>query len=174
MTRKITITLGIVAALVLASAVVRVGVLAQGPGGAPDTHGVPVVQKEPPTMPEVKVTKRVYDKKALLASHPDAPEDVQTGRALYQQKCAYCHDGVGQPSYKTMGDWIGGETVQSLGADAFKAFVNTGTTRMPGFQYNLNSKQMDDLIAFIKTIPSSDKPTQNQLDGKAPPLDSND
>jgi mono/diheme cytochrome c family protein len=177
MTRKITIALGVVAALVLASTMVRVGVLAQGPGGGGPGGGgplPPVTKEMPSTSAPAKTTSRVYDKKVLLASHPELPEDVQIGRAIYQQKCAYCHDGVGQPTYKTMGDWLGGETVQSLGVDAMKAFINTGTTRMPGFQYDLDPKQLDDVIAFIKTIPSTDKPTQSQLDGKAGAVEGND
>ena len=179
MTGKIKIGLGAVTVLVLASTIAHVGVLAQGPGGpgggAPDTHDVPLVTKETPsTSAPAKTTVRVYDKKVLLATHPDVPENVQIGRAIFQQKCAYCHDGVGQPTYKTMGDFLSAEVVQSLGEDAFTAFTNTGTTRMPGFQYTLDSKQMDALIAFIKTIPATDKPTQSQLDGKAAALDGSD
>jgi mono/diheme cytochrome c family protein len=96
------------------------------------------------------------------------------GRALFLQRCAYCHDGVGQPTYKTMGGWIGGETVKALGDDAFKAFVNTGTVRMPSFKFDLDSQQMDDVVAFLKTVPSAEKPTQNQLDGKATASDGSD
>ena len=167
-------SLGHSSVVILAAADLRHAVSAQaGQQGARagQGQGAPVTadQKTAP----VKITKREYDKKALLSA-PQLSESEQIGRAIFQQRCAYCHDGVGQPTYKTMGDWLGSETVQALGAEAMKAFINTGTTRMPGFQYNLDSKQMDDLIAFIKTIPSSEKPTQNQLDGKAAALDSND
>lgn len=171
MTRRITVFLGAIAVAVLASSMARVAVLAQGPAEA---QGAPAATKEPGKTAPIKVTQRVYDKKVLLASHPALTESEQTGRAIYQRRCAYCHDGVGQPSYKTMGDWLGDETVQSLGVDAMKAFINSGTVRMPGFQYELDNKQMDDLIAFIRTIPSSDKPTQSQLEGKAAALDGSD
>jgi mono/diheme cytochrome c family protein len=171
MPRSITITAITFAAVLLASVTVRVAVSAQAgqAGGRGGGAQAPVDPKPAP----VKVTKRMYDKKILLSA-PVLSNSEQTGRAIYQQRCAYCHDGVGQPTYKTMGDWIGGETLQGLGEEPFKAFVNAGTVRMPGFQYDLSSRQLDDLIAFIKTIPSSEKPTQNQLDGKAAALDGSD
>jgi mono/diheme cytochrome c family protein len=156
-------------AVLLAAVTLRVAVSAQAGGRGGQAAPPAADQKTAP----VKVTKRMYDKNVLLAA-PALSESEQVGRAIFQQRCAYCHDGVGQPTYKTMGDWIGGETVQGLGEEVMKTFINTGTVRMPGFKYALDSKQMDDLIAFIKTIPSSEKPTQNQLDGKAAALDGSD
>jgi mono/diheme cytochrome c family protein len=174
MSKSIRIAVATLSTMLLALAVLRVAVSAQAGqtgarGGAASAGPAAGDQKTAP----VKVTKRVYDKNVLL-SMPALSENEQIGRAIFQQRCAYCHDGVGQPTYKTMGDWIGGETVQAVGVDAMKAFINTGTVRMPGFQYALDSKQMDALIAFIKTIPSSEKPTQSQLDGKAAALDGSD
>jgi mono/diheme cytochrome c family protein len=172
MLKRITVIFGVLAIIFAASMTVRVAVSAQADQEGARGGAAQPAAGDQKTVP-VKVTKRVYDKKVLLSALA-LSESEQTGRAIFQQKCAYCHDGVGQPTYKTMGDWIGGETVQALGADAMKAFINVGTVRMPGFQYTLNSKQIDDLIAFIKTIPSTEKPTQNQIDGKAAALDNSD
>ena len=110
------------------------------------------------------VTARVYDKKQLLSA-PVLPEDAQRGRALWLQRCAYCHDGVGQPTYKTMGPWLGAETVQALGENSFRAFVAAGSPRMPGFRYTLQQQQVSDLISFLKTVSSNQKPTAGQLAG---------
>jgi len=174
MSKSIRIAVATLSTMLLALAVLRVAVSAQAGqtgarGGAAPAGSAGGDQKTAP----VKVTKRVYDKNVLLST-PALSENEQIGRAIFQQRCAYCHDGVGQPTYRTMGDWIGGETVQAVGVDAMKAFINTGTVRMPGFQYALDSKQMDALIAFIKTIPASEKPPQRQLDGKAAALDGSD
>jgi mono/diheme cytochrome c family protein len=170
---KIVVTTLAAALLVAVMLLVAVSAQAAGQagarGGAAQTGPAAGDQKTAP----LKVTKREYDKKVLLSA-PALTESEQIGRAIFQQRCAYCHDGVGQPTYKTMGDWIGGEAVQGLGEETMKTFINTGTVRMPGFKYALDSKQMDDLIAFIKTIPSSEKPTQSQLDGKAAGLDGSD
>lgn len=166
MTKRVSVSLGVVAITVLASMIAGVMVSAQN---GPSTHGVPVPEKvygDGKTVP-IKITTWVYDQKLLL-SGPALSEEEQTGRALWLQKCAYCHDGVGAPTYKTMGPWLGAETVQAVGEASIRAFINTGTTRMPGFRYGLDSQQVDDLIAFLKTVPSSQKPTPEQLAGKEP------
>jgi mono/diheme cytochrome c family protein len=113
----------------------------------------------------ITVTKRMYDKQKLLSA-PVLSEDAYRGRALWLQRCAYCHDGVGQPSYNTMGSWLGAETIQTLGEVAVRAIVSLGTERMPGFRYTLQPQQLNDLIAFLKTVPSNTKPTADQLAGR--------
>jgi mono/diheme cytochrome c family protein len=165
MTKQISVGLGVSAVAVLASMMMAVMVSAQQ---GPSTHGVPTPEKvygDGKTVP-IKVTTREYDEKLLL-SGPILSEEASTGRALWLQKCAYCHDGVGQPTYKTMWSWLGAETVQTLGEASVKAFINAGAGRMPGFRYGLDSQQIDDLIAFLKTVSSDQKPTPEQLSGRA-------
>jgi cytochrome c2 len=170
MTQRISVVLGVVTTAVIASMMVGVTVLAQRGGqGTPDTHGIPTPEKiigDGKTVP-VKVSTRVYDKKVLLSA-PVLSEEAQTGRALYLQKCAYCHDGVGQPTYKTMGPWLGAELVKSRGDDVVRAFISSGTVRMPGFSYALDAQQINAVIAYMKTIPSDQKPTPGQLAGTQP------
>jgi mono/diheme cytochrome c family protein len=121
----------------------------------------------PPQDPtKVSVTSRAYDRKQLL-SVPALSAEAYRGRTVWLQRCAFCHDGVGQPSYNTMGPWIGAETVQVLGEAAFRAILSVGTERMPGFQYDLQPQQINDLIAFLKTVSSDRKPTAAQLAGRA-------
>jgi mono/diheme cytochrome c family protein len=115
----------------------------------------------------IKVTARVYDTHQLLNATA-LPEDARRGRVLWLQHCAYCHDGVGQPSYQTMGPWLGAETVQVLGEESLRTIIRSGTARMPAFRYALQPRQMNDVIAFLKTVPSDQKPTQDQLAGKIP------
>lgn len=168
MLKRISVILGVAATSIVIAMVAGGAVAAQGGGQqAPDTHGIPTPEKivgDGKTVP-LKVTVRVYDKKALMSA-PVLPEEAQIGRALWLQKCAYCHDGVGQPTYKTMGPWLGAETVQLRGEPVMKAFINGGTVRMPGFRYTLDATQMDDLLAYIKTIGPDQKPTAAQLAGR--------
>lgn len=110
------------------------------------------------------VSARVYDRKQLL-SPPALPDNALKGRAVWLQRCAYCHDGVGQPTYKTLGPWIGAETVESIGEDDVRGIIAAGSSRMPGFRYGLQSEQVNDLIAFLKTVQSDQKPTPEQLAG---------
>jgi mono/diheme cytochrome c family protein len=115
--------------------------------------------------PIMKVALRAYDRKALLNA-PVVPENVYKGRTVWLQRCAYCHDGLGQPSYKTLGPWLGAETIERFGEEGFRAFVGYGTENMPGFRYALKPEQVNDVIAFLKTVPSSQKPTADQLEGR--------
>lgn len=173
MPKRIPALLGAVMTAVFASTVVSYHVHAQGPG--PDTHGLVPADKSPSDGKPVpiKVVTKTYDNKLMLANHM-VPEDVQTGRIVWEQKCAFCHDGVGQPTYKTMGPWLGAETLTAFGEANIRTFILNGDARMPAFKYALDSKQVDDLIAFLKTIPSDQKPTADQLAGKRTGPESSD
>lgn len=157
MTRKWLIVGGVAAALLP----VTLAALAQG------GHGIPTPEKiygDGVTWP-IKIQVRDYDKKQLLAK-PDFSEQAQTGGILWLQKCAYCHDGVGAPTYKTMGPWLSAEIITNLGEDVVKSFISNGDVRMPAFKYDLSSDQEDDLIAFLKTVKSDQEPTAAQLSGR--------
>jgi mono/diheme cytochrome c family protein len=128
-----------------------------------DESGKPLdEQKSAP----VQVLTRNYDLNKLT-HEPKVPETVFRGRVLWVQKCAFCHDGLGQPTYKTMGPWLDQDLVKALTDDAVKAIIQSGTVRMPGFQYGLTPSQLDDLLNFLKTVPASDKPTPAQLAGRS-------
>jgi mono/diheme cytochrome c family protein len=106
------------------------------------------------------VTKSAYDV-AELARESQVPQNVFRGRVLWVQRCALCHDGVGQPSYHTPGPWLDAGTVRSLGEPAVRAIIAAGTATMPEFRYDLNARQIDDLLAFLQTV--TWKPTAAEL-----------
>ncbi len=163
MSKRSLLILGVITIGVLAAMVTRVAVSAQGPARNTRDVPVPVSEGDEKTVP-IKVETRMYDS-VLLLYPPPLSDDEQIGRALWQQRCAYCHDGLGAPTYKTMGPWMGAETVKALGEDAMRAYISTGSARMPAFKYGLDSHQINDVIAFLKTVPSSEKPTASQLAG---------
>jgi mono/diheme cytochrome c family protein len=157
MTKRV-LAICVVAATALS---VSIAVLAQG------GHGIPTPEKvygDGFTWP-IKVETTEYDNAKLLAP-PAMSEDAKAGRILWTQRCAYCHDGVGAPTYRTMGPWLGAEVIQKIGEDNARSFIKNGDVRMPAFRYGLDEHQIDDLIAFIKTVPSSEKPTPAQLSGR--------
>lgn len=166
MTMSIKIAVTTVAAALLATVTLCVGLSAQSGREAP------AVPENATTIP-LKVVTREYDKKELL-NQPALSQEAFAGRVLWLQRCAYCHDGVGQPSYKTMGPWIDSDTVKAAGAEALKVIINTGTANMPGFKYDMDDSQINDVIEFLKTVPASAKPTAAQLAGKAPAADGSD
>lgn len=159
MTKQLMVVCGI-AATALA---VSVAVLAQNLA-----HGIPTPEKvygNGVTWP-IKIQEREYDRQKLTTP-PVISENEQTGRILWLQKCAYCHDGVGAPTYRTMGPWLGAEIITQLGEDNVRSFISNGDVRMPAFKYNLDQQQLDDVIAFLKTVQSDQKPTAAQLAGRA-------
>jgi mono/diheme cytochrome c family protein len=115
----------------------------------------------------IKVVTRPYEI-APLAADPAMGAEVYRGRAIWLQRCAYCHDGVGQPSYQTVGPFLSPEITQALGDAGIRQFLTMGTDNMPSFQYTLNPAQMADVIAYVKTIPASAQPTPDQLAGRLP------
>ena len=128
-----------------------------------DASGRPLdEQKSAP----IQVVKRDYDLDKLT-HEARVPEPVFRGRVLWLQKCAFCHDGLGQPTYKTMGPWLDKDLVATLTDDVIKIIVRTGTTNMPGFQYDLSASQMDRILDFLKSVPASDKPSPAQLAGRS-------
>jgi mono/diheme cytochrome c family protein len=119
---------------------------------------------EKPASDTIAITKRVYDTQAMLNA-PVLSDSAYKGRTVWLQRCAYCHDGVGQPSYKTMGPWLDGQTIARFTEEGFRAFVAVGTDRMPGWQYSLRPQQVNDVIAFLKTVTPDQAPTAAQLAG---------
>lgn len=170
--KRASVFIAVLAIAVLTSMLVQAAVSAQGPT-QPQRQGAPQPEQGVGQTVPVKVATRNYDKKLLLSA-PSLSESALRGRALWLQRCAYCHDGVGTPTYKTMGPWMDSDTVKQFGEDTMKVILSAGTVRMPSFKYDLDSQQMDDVIAFIKTVSPDQKPTQSQLDGKVTTSDTSD
>jgi mono/diheme cytochrome c family protein len=121
----------------------------------------------PGAAPQIKVVTRDYDMKALLQTY-EAPlsDEVRKGRNVWLQRCAYCHDGVGTPTYNTLGPWLDKEVVAKRGDSAVREKILKGSSTMPAFQWGLKPAQVDQVIAFIKTISPDQKPTEAQKSGK--------
>lgn len=120
------------------------------------------------TAPDIKVAKRDYDMQALVRSY-ETPlsDDARKGRNLWLQRCAFCHDGVGTPTYNTFGPYLDAELVTKRGDSAVRDKIMKGSSTMPAFQWGLKPAQVDQLIAFIRTIGPDQKPTEAQKAGKA-------
>jgi mono/diheme cytochrome c family protein len=134
-----------------------------GQSASTDASGRPLdEQKSAP----VQVIPREYDLEKLT-HEPKVSETVFRGRVLWVQKCAFCHDGFGTPTYKTMGPWIDQDMVNTLTPDVTKIIIQSGTARMPAFKDGLSAAQLDDLMNFLKTVPASAAPTPAQLAGRS-------
>ena len=83
-------------------------------------------------------------------------EQETRGEGFFLQRCSLCHMPrklkFGSPA--TVGPALGG---QFKGASqdqlkALRAYILKGGPGMPGYQYGLEPKEVDDLIAFLKTL----------------------
>ena len=100
----------------------------------------------------------------LQPSKPLTPVE-KTGRSLFQTRCAMCH--VGQEPASEMATSAAaapaeGRRAGTLGPllskanttdDArLRAKIKDGSRLMPGYKHTLNDEQIDQVIAFMKTI----------------------
>ena len=101
---------------------------------------------------DVRVTKREHDMKKLLAA-PHLPETELKGQKLWAQRCALCHES-------RLGPWIDTRSVTALGDVRVREVINAGSGRMPGFQYALRPAQVDQVVAFLKTVTPDQRPVR--------------
>jgi cytochrome c2 len=84
---------------------------------------------------------------------PVLNEQQRRGEALFVQNCPLCH----VPSHQKQTLGIQGPILKGMfGADAdedfLRQFIQQGIPgKMPGFRYDLEPKQIDDIIAYLKT-----------------------
>jgi mono/diheme cytochrome c family protein len=83
-------------------------------------------------------------------------EQETRGEGLFLQRCSLCHLPrklkFGSPA--TAGPVLSGQ-FREAGPDQLKvlrAYILKGGPGMPGFQYGLEPKEVDDLMAFLKTL----------------------
>jgi mono/diheme cytochrome c family protein len=78
------------------------------------------------------------------------------GEGLFLQRCSVCHLPrilkFGSPP--VVGPNLSGVFNQASPGDTkiLRQFILKGSPNMPGFQFGLDSTQMDDLIAYLKTL----------------------
>ena len=99
-----------------------------------------------------EVVRTVYDMPAVVTP-PSLSEDALAGWKLFVQRCAICHDPLGQPSYPdTLGPALDQATVGELGEETVREIIRVGSVRMPGWQYTLSQEQIGQVIAYMNTV----------------------
>ena len=83
-------------------------------------------------------------------------ETVAKGQAWFYQRCSLCHLGriIKDEKFNSMGPSLSGVLKDATpGREAeIREFIQKGTLRMPGFQYGLSPRELDEVIAYIKTL----------------------
>jgi mono/diheme cytochrome c family protein len=118
-------------------------------------HGSATLRGQEKVQPDVAVID--YDM-AKVAVPPPISAEAFAGKKLFVQRCALCHDLLGQPALTTVGPWVDAQTVETRGEAAVRHTILNGTRRMPGWRYTLVSTQIDQLIAYLRTVEPGQKP----------------
>lgn len=102
-----------------------------------------------------KVERKDYDMRRLVTP-PPLTEGELAGRRLYVQRCGICHDPT---LTATPGPWLDQGSIKRRGETTARQVILTGSPRMPGFQYTLQPAQIDQIIAFLRTVTPDQRPT---------------
>jgi mono/diheme cytochrome c family protein len=90
------------------------------------------------------------------ASGPTVSNSQKEGRRIFQQKCAVCHVPASAQA-KTLGPNLFKGTVEG-NEESIRMTIQDGRgDQMPGFKYALDSKQIDAVIEYLKSL---DKPAR--------------
>ena len=109
-----------------------------------------------PAQPTPKVVVTDYDMAKAAAPLPLSPVEL-AGKKLFVQRCALCHDLLGQPATTTVAPWIDVETVKRS-EEAVRQKIMNGSRRMPGWKFTLAPEQIDSVVAYLKTVTPDQKP----------------
>jgi mono/diheme cytochrome c family protein len=101
----------------------------------------------------VVVERTDYDM-GRVVTPPGLSESELEGRRLVVQRCAYCHDQGPRSTVL----WLDRERIQALGEEGFREKILKGSRRMPGWQYALQPAQIDQIMAYLKTVAPMEKP----------------
>ncbi len=94
---------------------------------------------------------------------PQLGSAEKAGRSIFQTRCAMCHVGQ-EPAVEmqntgaarrpaTMGPLL--SKANTTNEDALRTKIKDGSARMPGYKHTLTDEEVNQVIAFMKTI---DKP----------------
>lgn len=77
------------------------------------------------------------------------------GHRLFTQSCAICHLKPNMFANR-YGPALDHDTVAGK-EEAIRGFIETGTERMPGFRFGLSPAAIDEIIAYLETVPPAPK-----------------
>ena len=97
--------------------------------------------------------------KPVFDTNPNLSEQEKRGKHLFLQRCSICHlshytksDPAGYPPNSGRGlvGVLKGAAPEK--EQAVRDLILKGTVNMPGFQYGLEPKDLDELVAYLKTL----------------------
>ena len=93
---------------------------------------------------------------ARPAAQASSAGAARRGEAWFYQRCSLCHMGrtVKDDVYQPMGPLLNG-VLKGASPDrekAIRAQIQRGSPRMPGFEYTFPPAELEELIAYMKTL----------------------
>jgi mono/diheme cytochrome c family protein len=122
----------------------------QGQPQAPASAGGEYVEREGPG---TGAGNFVVPLRPLASLSPE----LVPGRKLFVQRCSVCHL-PGLPIYNAYGPLLDGKYVTARGDKAMTAAIANGSRRMPGFKYTLQPREIQEILAYLKTVELSKTP----------------
>lgn len=95
---------------------------------------------------------------AQVSTQSPAPASVAAtrGEAWFYQRCSLCHMGriVKDDRYDPMAPRLDGvlKGATPEREKAVRSFIQVGSSRMPGFRYNLTPAEFEELMAYLKSL----------------------
>ena len=88
---------------------------------------------------------------ASAQTNPQLTPAQARGRIILTQNCNICHlpQSAGSQTYGPLLNKASANGDDNL----MKQVIQTGLVKMPGWRYTLNDGQINDVIAYIKTLP---------------------
>jgi mono/diheme cytochrome c family protein len=103
------------------------------------------------------IVRTEYDMDKVVARSSFSDEQLR-GRKTFVQRCAICHDPLGQPAGRTIGPWLDSARVKAKGEATLTQTISTGVRGMPGWQYTLEPTQIAYVLEYLKTITPDQRP----------------
>jgi mono/diheme cytochrome c family protein len=117
--------------------------------------------QDAPSRPPGELPKTVPAAPArTLPPAPALNAQQSTGKGLFLQNCAICHlaDRSNPKNTDDPGTRVGPaldglfRRVPAPREEVIRVFIQRGTQKMPGFQYGLEPREIDSIIAYLKTL----------------------
>jgi len=86
-------------------------------------------------------------------ARPSLNEQQKSGEALFVQNCTLCHMPTNQKKrLKIQAPPLEGVFGEDADSDVVRQFIQQGVPgKMPAFRFGLDPKQIDDIVAYLKT-----------------------
>ena len=95
---------------------------------------------------------------ALLAAQKESPAATPSakeiaGRKLFVQRCSICHlPPLNEPQGRSFGPPLKNFVNSPERETRVAETIRKGTGRMPGFQYGLKPEEIENIVAYLKTM----------------------